>query len=93
MEDILTPGPWEWLISEDFKVATLIGDYDCIMRIDTNSEYGELPGRKDSDLMEAAPDLLEACRASLDDIMEWGGPKGRAEQLEAAIAKAEGRDA
>jgi len=51
-------------------------------------------------LIAAAPDLLEACRDALEDVLLWhrghtsltvSGCKARIAQLHAAIAKAEGR--
>jgi hypothetical protein len=63
--------------ANDNVVAEVIGDYE------TDSERMEANAR----LIAAAPDLLEACRQSLRRTSMSDGLR---DEIEAAIAKAEG---
>ena len=82
-----TPGPWRiclGLICAD----TPKGQAE-LASVYKESEYvAPLPHIANARLMAAAPDLLAACKASLEQM---GLTKGHAAVLDAAIAKAEGR--
>jgi hypothetical protein len=96
-----TPGPWEWdgdvweydreneapwLMSAKTGMPVIKGDIDCM--------------RDDARLIAAAPELLEALEALVDDYMQWemNPVSGNArnvhdlhDQARAAIAKARGK--
>jgi hypothetical protein len=100
-----TPGPWEVPTASltsvwhgDEQVASCHWTIECPNCGDTDPDYRA--GRREFDpsgvrqanarLIAAAPDLLAACRVALIDA-SWGGTDATRRQLQAAIAKAEGR--
>ncbi len=76
-----TPGPWAW------NKPYLEGEDTIILRCSV------LPHKADARLIAAAPDLLEAAKAALEFIDREFIEATVAEQLRAAIARAEGGEA
>lgn len=87
-----TPGPWKVEIDSDGSVLIMCSDgahrYYIGDMEDTCTEC-----HANARLIAAAPDLLEACRAFIEADMQWTDVANAVlEQMEAAIAKAEGRE-
>lgn len=94
-----TPGPWRgnrgmgWIVSDSAEGITIDGAAD-----DTATQYyggnliAESVSPNNMPLIAAAPDLLDACHAALAwlESINTGGIWDLAQQLRAAIAKAEG---
>ena len=85
-----TPGPWR-IVQEDGYWVVRAANYDAVCRLYAGGN---------GDLIAAAPDLLEACKAGTEiserTLAEDGGfrtPEAQAvyDMVCAAIAKAEGR--
>lgn len=96
-----TPGPWVAVVNEDPDDEQ---SYVCAGETVISSAGAYLGTTQDNAnmiLISAAPDLLAACEAALNDIMEtWGATisgsrtvlvdASTVERLKAAIAKANG---
>lgn len=95
-----TPGPWTWgkrRLAES-PVGTLYGQSGSVVcDFGDDTEFypsaGELPSEADARLIAAAPDLLEALWAALGAAngLRLSSADFPRPQIEAAIAKAEGR--
>lgn len=84
-----TPGPWEYQYStgtshKNCPWEIIFGDVECI----AESVYEEADAR----LIAAAPDMLAALKAALEDLRDVPGKHAppSVEMVEAAIAKATG---
>jgi hypothetical protein len=87
-----TPGPWFVPKENAGSAATSVWARGGDVRVaDCNSGCIALPGRQcDARLIAAAPELLEACKDALRDLIADGHEHYRvAGTLIAAIAKAE----
>ena len=90
-----TPGPWKVIGKDKTEIGALLGTPEAIVIADTRffQEPTNPRERADARLIAAAPDLLAACEAALDNIpyvaaVQWD--YDLAQQLKAAIAKARG---
>lgn len=90
-----TPGPWECyadLPSTDpsWHIVTSAGRTRVVANV--HIEPGNATDEANASLISAAPDLLAACKACLDNCgcQEDNDPCANCARLEAAIAKAEG---
>jgi hypothetical protein len=89
-----TPGPWEW-DEEDGSIETPTGGAICQIahhgNVNTIARTGQLYKKDDARLIAAAPKLLEALRAIVDQ-WEQTGDVGVSEFAagRAAIAQATG---
>lgn len=94
-----TPGPWKWDY-ESGEALQLKAGQALVLSIGS----GRVPSSKDANLLAAAPELLTACKALLSDIGDVARNLVREAhgkicatdpcavcQVEAAIAKAEGK--
>jgi hypothetical protein len=89
-----TPGPWVWnegycgLSSADGHPVLPYADYENMWLPSYDAQ-----GRADGHLIAAAPDLLAACWAARAYVASHTHDSAgeRLKQIEAAIAKAEGR--
>ncbi len=101
-----TPGPWIFC-TPNYNAQCRRGEEHLVMTADgkkaichvfirklVRGEMHQMPVIDNGNLIAAAPDLLEACKAALDD---YNGSDSAYSQLQviamlrAAIAKAEGR--
>src|SRR5437868_3901379 len=105
-----TPGPWKSRIASPSDATLIVAgpapDGDGYERICTVRAREDRDYSKDDDralanarLIAAAPDLLEACRLTLQILENLttedysrGGDKPARKALEAAVAKAESRE-
>ena len=85
-----TPGPWIVDGKPGYEAPEIHAGNRRIARVlyHLGSEDREVDAN--ARLMAAAPDLLEACKLTIDDIGEHGGPNSVYKACTAAIAKAEG---
>jgi hypothetical protein len=87
-----SPGPWHTKTGERAQGA--IGAYlssgllVAVARYSQNPEISPEAARANAQLIAAAPDLLEACRAA--SVLAWSDPKNKdlAILIEAAIERA-----
>lgn len=84
-----TPGPWRhtkggYVYAADCVVAK-VGDFADTELLPFNRRW-----LADSDLIAAAPEMLEALKSAAS-YFEWYGGEATLDQVRAAIAKAEGR--
>ena len=85
-----TPGPWTYRGHSDRSPNRIAAADDTVIMDDEEYYQRCSPNDADWPLIAAAPDLLAACKAALNDRMYTDWP-GVADLLLAAIAKAEGR--
>jgi hypothetical protein len=74
-----TPGPWEW-DEEDGSIETPTGGAICQIahhgNVNTIARTGQLYNKDDARLIAAAPRLLEALRAIVDQWEQTGDVGG-----------------
>ena len=90
-----TPGPWlsntdDRYVREERSGATIALVCDDDGHCDAEHRHA-MPIGANASLIAAAPDLLAACERALANIETNGGGADLADQLRAAIAKAEAR--
>lgn len=102
-----TPGPWEAVDNPDDKLKEIgmaavivnkTGNIVCYVFHDENGKPDMTETMANADLIEAAPDLLEACKRALhlveennEEIVMMAGSFGLLLDLKEAINKARGR--
>lgn len=99
MEVKHTPGPWEakWSKYSDgeYIVQTKHSSNRVIASFDDDGDGAGEQSIADAHLISAAPDLLKVCKVVLATLPHMGGSERATfhlvKDLEAAIAKAEGR--
>ena len=103
-----TPGPWTWRESEDTKEGSFgplcLEDEACNMVISADLHVDVLTGAMHlgisvtdahANLIAAAPELLAACKAlvqQIDNGSSLTGSEVQVENARAAIAKADGKE-
>lgn len=71
-----TPAPWEWIESPEYGYSALVGPNNAEVLVPGGINDGDTPitwmgeelSDEDRSLIEAAPDLLEACEMAVREL-------------------------